>query len=115
MSALGFANNCYSKNVSEFKKLVIKITKTIPKGKVMTYGQIAALAGSPRAARQVAVILRANGEDLAWHRVINAEGKVSTHKLGFGDLQEALLKREDVIIKDGKIDFKKYRWQLKSG
>ena len=80
----------------------------------MTYGQIAGLAGSPRAARQVAAILRANNEHIAWHRVINAQGRVSTHKLGFGDLQEALLKRENVVFKAGKLDLKKYRWQLKS-
>ncbi|HHO55418.1 MAG TPA: methylated-DNA--[protein]-cysteine S-methyltransferase [Trueperaceae bacterium] len=102
--------------MSEFKDLVIKIIKTIPKGKVMTYGQIATLAGSPRAARQVAAILRANSEaeELAWHRVVNAEGKLSTHKLGFGDLQEALLKREEIVFKSGKLDLGKYRWRLES-
>lgn len=100
----------------EFKKLVIKIILTIPKGKVMTYGQIAALAGSPRAARQVAAILRTSTDsyDLPWHRVVNAQGQASTHQLGFGDLQEALLKRENVIFKEGKLELKEYRWQLNS-
>lgn len=106
--------NCYPIIVTEFKELVIKIVKTIPEGRVMTYGQIATLAASPRAARQVAAILRGE-KDLPWHRVINAEGRVSTHKLGFGDLQEALLKRENIVFSDGKLDLNKYRWRPNSG
>ncbi|MHA1457965.1 MAG: MGMT family protein [Promethearchaeota archaeon] len=62
---------------SEFTQEVIKIIKNIPKGKVLTYGMIAKLAGNPRAARQVSWILHSSSKkyDLPWHRVINSKVK----------------------------------------
>ena len=62
-----------------FTLRVIQTIQNIPAGKVMTYGQIAAQAGSPRAARQVARLLHSMSAkyDLPWHRVINAAGQIS--------------------------------------
>ena len=62
-----------------FTEHVIKIIQAIPDGRVMTYGQIAKVAGKPRAARQVSWILHSmSGKyKLPWHRVINAKGEIS--------------------------------------
>ncbi|PIQ25282.1 cysteine methyltransferase [bacterium (Candidatus Blackallbacteria) CG17_big_fil_post_rev_8_21_14_2_50_48_46] len=86
--------------------------KRIPAGRVATYGQIAALSGHPRASRQVGTILRASQEDaLPWHRVLNAQGEVSTWKLGVGDLQMARLEAEGIVFEAGKCDLKRFLWQ----
>jgi len=64
--------------VTPFTEKVIAIIAAIPEGKVMTYGQIAAAAGSPRAARQVVRILHSMSDKyhLPWHRVVNAQGMI---------------------------------------
>ncbi|MBC7960170.1 MAG: MGMT family protein [Vallitaleaceae bacterium] len=80
-----------------FTQTVIEIIKNIPRGKVMTYGQIARLAGSPRAARQVVFTLTtaSRKEDLPWHRVMNKRGKISLTEEGYR-LQKELLMSEGV-------------------
>ena len=99
--------------MDSFKELVIQFICAIPEGKVATYGQIAALAGSPRAARQVGYILHdSQGKDLPWQRVINANGGLSTYRLGHGELQKALLEAEGIRFnKDDRINLDKYQWQ----
>lgn len=59
---------------SSFREGVYALVAQIPKGKVMTYGQIAALVGSPRAARQVGQIAHFGPSDLPWWRVVNKQG-----------------------------------------
>lgn len=82
-----------------FTRRVIDIIGGIPRGKVLTYGTVAALAGNPRGARQVVRILHSSSEkhDLPWHRVINAKGCIS---LGPGgrELQRKLLEAEGVVF-----------------
>lgn len=65
--------------MTPFTESVIRIIKSIPTGKVMTYGQIAKLAGNSRGARQVVRILHSMSEkyELPWHRVINSKGEIS--------------------------------------
>jgi methylated-DNA-protein-cysteine methyltransferase-like protein len=65
--------------MNNFKYQVIRITKQIPSGQVMSYGQIAALAGSPRAARMVGGILNRCSEQfqLPWWRVVNRDGHLT--------------------------------------
>lgn len=94
------------------------VVKRIPRGKVATYGQIAALAGMPRHARQAGYALAATPENIKipWHRVINAEGRVSLRlkrwESGNDDLQRILLEAEGVIFdSSGRIDLKRFRWQ----
>ncbi len=96
-----------------FRQRVLALVARIPAGRVMTYGQLALLAGNPGAARQAGFVMNSlmEGSDLPWQRVINAQGKVSTHKLGFGDLQEGLLKAEGVEFDDaGRCDLSKVQW-----
>jgi methylated-DNA-protein-cysteine methyltransferase-like protein len=98
-----------------FHQRVINIVKSIPKGKVAPYGQIAAMAGDPRGARMVVRVLNSSSkkENLPWHRVVNSEGGISL-KPGSGyELQKELLKKEGVIFKDDdSIDLKRFRWVL---
>lgn len=99
----------------DFSKRALEFICAIPEGKVATYGQIAALAGSPRAARQVGELLRGvkdNDSDLPWQRVINAQGGISTYKVGSGELQRVLLESEGIVFNDnGTVDLSRYRWQ----
>lgn len=86
-----------------FTERVIYIIKKIPKGKVASYGQVAALAGSPGAARQVGFILRSSTLDsLPWWRVINNAGVLSI-KGSFEatkSLQKDLLEKEGVEVSE---------------
>ena len=96
--------------MNDFTKEVIAIIKSIPKGKVMTYGQIAVCAGNPRGARQVSRILHSmsNAHQLPWHRVINSKGGISlTGEPGF--VQGAMLSEEGISVINKKIDLKKYQ------
>lgn len=99
-----------------FHKALIKTIKKIPKGKVATYGQIAALAGNPRAARQVARALHSSSEkeNLPWHRVVNSRGKISLHPGAGYELQQALLEQEGVVFGlQDTIDLNRFLWQPK--
>ena len=96
---------------------VYSVIKKIPRGKVATYGQIALLAGMPRAARQVGYALRATPASIKipWHRVINAQGRISMRlhdwQSGSDDYQRVLLEAEGVEFSaEGKINLKKFRW-----
>ena len=99
--------------VTEFTEAVIAAIKKIPKGKVATYGQIATLAGSPRAARQVVRILHSSSKkhNLPWHRVINSQGKISLKPSSGYEIQLALLEKEKVKFSlEGVVDLNKYLW-----
>lgn len=97
----------------EFLVRVKAVLRKIPRGKVATYGLIAAMAGNPRGARQVVRVLHSSAEKLKlpWHRIINASGRISLpHGAGF-ELQKALLEREGVLFSlDGRVNFDKYLW-----
>ncbi|AGX04315.1 hypothetical protein B14911_28300 [Bacillus sp. NRRL B-14911] len=83
-----------------FTQRTIKIIKEIPAGKVMTYGQIAALAGSPREARQVVRILHSlsRQEKLPWHRVISKMGEISMKDPMLREEQRFLLEAEGITV-----------------
>lgn len=107
-----------TKNPGQFNLLPLsqrikEIIKGIPKGKVATYGQIAAFAGNPRASRLVVWTLNSSSqmEKLPWHRVINSKGRISL-KPGQGyEIQKMLLQKEGIKFEeDDSIDLKKYLW-----
>lgn len=92
--------------------------RRIPEGRVATYGQIAALAGIPRQARQVGyalAALKADDGNVPWHRVINAKGGISLRSApGYDDLQRVLLRGEGVVFDaHGRIALRKYQWRPK--
>ena len=86
---------------------VWKVVSEIPPGHVLTYGEVARLSGMPRAARRVSQAMRRapRGVDLPWHRVINAQGKISfPEDSGAWKKQKDLLEDEGVVFLNGKID-----------
>jgi methylated-DNA-protein-cysteine methyltransferase-like protein len=94
---------------------IYAVVRDIPEGRVATYGQVAALAGLDGRARQVGYALHAlpEGNNVPWHRVVNAHGKVSLGtRPGPGDLQKFLLEAEGVTFdQSGRITLKEYRWE----
>lgn len=93
----------------------------IPRGRVATYGQVARLAGMPGAARMAGWALHAlpdglkiDGRPVPWHRVINAEGRISPRAgdaVGEGLRQLRLLRRDGVAgSRAGRIDLRTYGW-----
>jgi len=102
---------------NDFTKTVIHIIKHIPKGKVLTYGRIAKLAGSPRAARQVSWILHSSSRKykLPWHRVISSNGTISLKSIDSKSIQKHLLQQEGVkFSNDLKVDLNQYLWAVTS-
>ncbi|MBN8192743.1 MGMT family protein [Bacillus sp. NTK074B] len=101
-------------SLKPFTEKAVKIIKRIPPGKVMTYGQIALHAGSPRAARQIVRVLHSMSEkyNLPWHRVLNSKGEI-----GFRDeeqkmIQKRLLEEEGVyFIGDNRIELEEFQHQ----
>jgi methylated-DNA-protein-cysteine methyltransferase-like protein len=86
---------------------VWKVVSEIPSGHVLTYGEVARLSGMPRAARRVSQALRRapRGIALPWHRVINAQGKISFPENSSGwQQQKEKLESEGVVFLNGKID-----------
>ena len=96
-----------------FRERVLLLVARIPPGFVTTYGQISLLAGYPRRARNVGNVLASlpPGNDLPWHRVINAQGRVSSRGGGSVRRQERLLKQEGVRFKGGRVNLARYRWE----
>src|SRR5689334_2412515 len=94
---------------------IYAVVARIPRGRVATYGQVAALAGLPRQARLVGYALHAlpADSDLPWHRVVNAAGKISLRANGLGhdELQAHLLRREGVRFVGGAVPLDRFRWQ----
>ena len=102
---------------TEIYERIWAAVKRIPRGRVATYGQIAALVGMPRHARQAGYALAATPENkkIPWHRVINAQGKISLRlkhwDSGGDDYQRILLEAEGVAFdSSGRVDLKRFRW-----
>ncbi len=98
----------------EFEARVKKAIMAIPRGKVATYSQIAALAGNYKAARQVARVLHASSDKdcLPWHRVINSRGGISLPRGRGFEEQKRLLKKEGVAVdRSGRIALKEFQWE----
>ena len=92
---------------------IARVVAAIPRGQVATYGQVAAQAGNPRAARQVAWALRVYaGRGLPWHRVIGAGGLIRLPEGNGLERQRALLHAEGVAVDGaGRLDLAAYQWR----
>lgn len=98
-----------------FGKRVEHIVSRIPNGNIATYGQIASLASTPRAARAVGWILRHSRRDIPWHRVVNKNGRISIiHETLTPRVQANLLRNEGVTVErrdeEYRVDIKRYLW-----
>lgn len=95
------------------KEKVYGFLKTVPKGKVVTYGQIAEAAGNPRAARAVGNILHSNpnGEEISCYKVVDSKGRLSEH-YAFGGIekQKERLEKEGIEVKSYRVDLNKYKF-----
>jgi len=100
--------------MNSFHQHVLRIIKSIPSGKVASYGRIAALAGNARAARQVAWILHSSSEKegLPWHRVISGRGRISLKRgCGFEEQRKRLQAEGVKVSRLGAVSLKKYLWE----
>lgn len=100
-----------------FTRRVREMIKAVPRGCVASYGQIAALAGDSRQARQVARILHASpeSEGLPWHRVLSARGVISLPAARGGREQARRLRAEGVRVRPGgRVDLEAFLWRPNS-
>lgn len=94
-----------------FRDAVYSMVGQIPAGKVMTYGQLAALCGHPGAARVVGQIAHFGPSELPWQRVVNAKGGMAIGYWPDGPAGQArMLANEGIVIKNEKLDIKEYSW-----
>lgn len=101
--------------MGEFSNKVYEVVRSIPRGKVATYGDVARAIGRPRSARYVGYALRANpspGEDIPCHRVVFADGQICDNfAFGGPDAQRKLLEDEGVIFTDDThVDLERCRY-----
>lgn len=98
---------------------IYRVVRRIPRGRVATYGQVARLAGIPRQARRVGYALSAlqGREEVPWHRVVNARGRVSPRSSGEpDDRQRRLLEAEGVVFNEhGSLSLEAYQWREDPG
>ncbi len=91
---------------------VYAIVRRVPRGHVVTYGQVARALGAPGAARTVGWAMRVSPESVPWHRVVNARGEISLRPTTGYHEQRARLKVEGVRFnRAGRIDLEKYGWK----
>ena len=102
-----------NKNRSTFDR-IYDVVRQIPRGRVASYGQVAALAGNRRWSRVVGYALHVNPEPgiIPCHRVVTKDGFVSkAFAFGGENRQISLLEEEGVCFIDGHVDMEKYQWQ----
>ncbi len=97
-----------------FKNKVYDLTRSIPKGKVATYGQIAKLAGNAKAARAVGAYMRMNPDapQTPCHRVVAIDGSLTGYSAGNGiATKKAMLREEGVQFKGALVDLSRSQWK----
>lgn len=94
---------------------IVELIASIPSGKVMSYGRVAAAAGIPNGARLVVRVLNSmsRAEDLPWWRVLRSDGSIGLSEDGGGALQRAMLEAEGVVFgPSGKTDLARFGHQM---
>jgi methylated-DNA-protein-cysteine methyltransferase-like protein len=95
-----------------FRVAVYALVRRIPRGQVATYGQVAALVGHARSARAVGGAMRRCPDDVPWHRVVNAQGRISRRRWGSGMLTQRIrLEQEGVRLRHGRVPLTRYQWE----
>lgn len=95
-----------------YRERVYQIVRRIPRGRVMTYGQIAELLGEGYTPRTVGFVMHASPSGTPWHRVLNAQGACSTGRVVLPhDKQQRLLELEKVVFdKNARCDLQRFLW-----
>ena len=98
-----------------FTEKVYDVVKKIPAGKVLTYGDVARLAGNPGAARAVGSAMKHNPDMsiIPCHRVVGSDGKMLGYAFGGESVKVSMLKKEGVEMKGNKVDLGKSGWKKK--
>lgn len=95
-----------------FRERIYQLMRELPKDKVTTYGDLAAMAGQPRAARIVGGIAHQGPDDLPWHRLVNKEGGLAIGYHGGQEVQRQILEQDGITCTDYKVDdFGERRWR----
>ena len=95
-----------------FRAAVYALVRRVPRGHVVTYGQLAALLRRPRAARAVGGAMGRCPEGVPWHRVVNSQGGISRRRVASGMLTQRIrLEQEGVRLRRGRVPLKHYRWE----
>jgi methylated-DNA-protein-cysteine methyltransferase-like protein len=98
---------------SETTRRICAVLARVPRGKVISYGAVADLAGLPNGARQVVRVLHSSAEKegLPWHRLLRKDGSIALPAGGGRELQISLLREEGVEVShSGTIDLRRYGW-----
>ena len=96
--------------MDSFFEQIYALVRAVPEGRVVSYGQIAAMLGRPRAARMVGWAMRCSPNDVPWQRVVMADGTVAGGD--FAELRRAMLREEGVtFLRDSRVDMENCRWQ----
>lgn len=100
-------------DVTRLRDRVYQLMAELPADKVTTYGDLAAMAGSPRAARVVGGIAHTGPTDLPWHRLVNAQGGLAIGFPGGQQVQRQLLEQDGIECSDEWLikDFGERRWR----
>ena len=111
LDIIHFRTSEYVMTSSNSYTRIYSAVRKIPEGSVATYGQIAELAGLPKQARLVGYALNGCPRNLHWHRVVNAQGRISLPPDSTSAItQRRRLEQEGVVFIAGKVDLKRYRW-----
>ena len=95
--------NLVTKRQASFKEMVLRVVKDIPKGKTLTYKEVALRAGSPQAARAVGTIMSHNTDtSIPCHRVIRSDGKLGGYN-GIRGGQEGVQAKQKLLKAEGAI------------
>jgi len=94
-----------------FQTRVLAIVRAVPRGRVVTYGQVALLAGKPHGAREVGWIAHAGGDGIPWQRVVNRFGGLASGFTGGRAGHRRALRRDGVAVgPDLRVDLRGYLW-----
>ena len=89
-----------------------RLVRRVPRGTVVTYGQIAVMLGAPRSARAVGGAMGRCPDDVPWHRVVNAQGGISRRRrMGSVLTQRIRLEQEGVLLRRGRVVLARFRWE----
>ena len=101
-----------SRSENDYQERVFRIVRSIPRGRVMTYGQIAEILGDGYTPRTVGFVMHASNDKTPWHRVVNAQGACSTRGIVLPhDKQQRMLEAEGVSFnKSGRCELQTYLW-----
>ena len=100
------------KTDNDYRERVFRIVRSIPRGRVMTYGQIAEILGEGYTPRTVGFVMHSSNDKTPWHRVVNAQGGCSTRGIVLPhDKQQRMLEAERVSFNErGRCELQKFLW-----